>query len=330
MESQNTVPRDDSAEQFIKLGQKLKSIREAQKLEIGEISQQTKIQKHYLNAIEEGRLESLPKGPFARSFVKQYCEILCAQDIWNSYDTLTKVQRTVAPILETIEEKSYSETPTVFKSRSFLWVYILIALSVGAAAWITWQYRGDLSNVAANPINGGTSTAPEGSGVAEPPKPQDIVVSSEVKTPSVSADALPSVVLPVSADTSVDLGWMDGKPLKPKTPPAPAVVLSPDNASAAAQPVQSQTVLAGGIKIVPTGIIWIKASIKGKELFQGIIKPGEEKTFEVSQEAPLRIRYGNPGKSSVIWQGGQTNPVSSGSSPVTRYYWYDGKVTDKQ
>ena len=55
MESQNTVPRDDSAEQFIKLGQKLKSIREAQKLEIGEISQQTKIQKHYLNAIEEGR-----------------------------------------------------------------------------------------------------------------------------------------------------------------------------------------------------------------------------------------------------------------------------------
>ncbi len=329
MESQKTVQNDDRAEQFIKLGNKLKSIREAQKLEIAEISQQTKIQKHYLAAIEEGNIDLLPKGPFARSFIKQYCEVLSAQDIWNSYDALTKVQIQTTPLPESMEEKAYSEAPKVFKSRSFLWIYVLIALSVGAAAWITWQYRGDLSNVAVNPVDGGTSSAPEGSGAAEPtPEPLPAVVTEQKASPASSDTVVPA--LAASGDTSVDLGWMDGKPLKPKTPVKAVVAVSADKISSDASVMPVQSVASGSIKVVPKGVIWIKASVKGKELFQGIIRPGEDKTFEVSQEAPLRIRYGNPGKSSVVWQGSEINPVSGGSKPVTKYYWYDGRVTDNQ
>ena len=49
--------------QIKELGARLKSIREAQDLSITDISDATKIQKHYIAAIEEGDLDRLPKGP---------------------------------------------------------------------------------------------------------------------------------------------------------------------------------------------------------------------------------------------------------------------------
>ena len=103
--------------QIKELGARLKSIREAQELSISDISNTTKIQKHYLAAIEEGDLDRLPKGPYVRSFIRQYCDHISAQDIWKSYDTITKKQKAASPAVSAEEATNYIDSPKIFMPR---------------------------------------------------------------------------------------------------------------------------------------------------------------------------------------------------------------------
>lgn len=56
------------------LGLRLKNAREEKKITLDELQNITKIQKRYLLAIEEGKLEMLPGQFYARAFVKSYSE----------------------------------------------------------------------------------------------------------------------------------------------------------------------------------------------------------------------------------------------------------------
>jgi cytoskeletal protein RodZ len=58
------------------LGQMLKEARLSKGLSLDDIHKETKIQKRYLEAIEEGNLDALPGHFYARAFVKSYAEIV--------------------------------------------------------------------------------------------------------------------------------------------------------------------------------------------------------------------------------------------------------------
>lgn len=316
-ESKAREPKYSPAE----LGAKLKALREAQAISVADVSEHTKIQKHYIAAIEDGNLAALPKGPYIRSFVKQYCTYLEATDLWTFYDELTNSQKVVVPAHEIKEEQSYANAePTVFKPKSYLWIYIIMAISISAACWITWQYRTDISAVATNPVSGGTAVLPE------PEKPQESAPESKPAVPASADAAAPSVS--VAQPASVDLGWMDGKKPQPVKPAAPAAQATPVSADAP-QPTSEPAVQKRELKIIPAGTVWIKVSQNRKTMFEGIIRNGEEKSYTVSDSIPLRVRFGNPGKTNVSWGGNTNPPADSGDKPVTRYYWSDGKVTDK-
>ncbi len=304
---QNITENDNGMEAQIKeLGSKLRRIREAQKLSIAEISNKTKIQKHYLSAIEEGNLDLLPKGPYVRSFIRQYCEYLSAKDLWSTYDSMTKEQKNVSPVFKEHEEQSYSDTPKVFKSRSYMWLYLLVVISLGAAGWITWQYRGDMSNVATSPIDGGTTSLMQSNDIA--PKP----LSSDAVSYPVSVDL-------VSGEQSVDLTWMDGAPSdQPKSVSvAPVMQKKPG--------VQQSKALK---VIAENGTVWVKISQSGTIFFEGILTSGESKEYEVGPDNPIRVRFGNPGKTAVTWDAKTISPIGTGSRPITKYFWSDGSTTD--
>jgi cytoskeletal protein RodZ len=309
VENQNIPDNENGTEaQIRELGSKLRRIREAQNLSIAEIANKTKIQKRYLSAIEDGQIELLPKGPYVRSFIRQYCEYLSAGDLWNTYDAITKDEYKNAPsVLNEYEEQSYSDTPKIFKSRSYMWLYLLIAISLGTAAWITWQYRGDLNKVATTPMDGGTTS------VVKPDNAEQKQSSSDAGSYSASQDMS-------SADQSVDLTWMDGVPAENKK-----LNSSADANTAVKQPV-SQTKM---LKIVAeNGIVWVKISKTGTILFEGILNNGESKEFAVEPGGPVRVRFGNPGKTSLAWDNKTISPVGDGSRPITKYFWSDGSITD--
>lgn len=280
------------------LGEKLRSIREAQGLSIIVVSDITKIQRHYLQAIEDGELSKLPRGPYVRGFVRQYCEFLSAADLWSVYDELTRQTQSVNATPES--EPDYIASPNVFKSPSHWWIYLIILISLAAAAWITWSYRGEITNISTNPVNGGTATVSNDRATAAADQPLPAVQPGE--------------------GSSVDLSWMDGN----RPAAATAAALSADTA---AEPVARTPAEKNVIRIEAIASVWLNVSAGEQTLFRGTIKSGENRSFEVTGKA-IRVRYGNPAGAVVTWNGSTTNPLGTGSRPKTINYHPDGTSSE--
>ncbi|MFO8069465.1 MAG: DUF4115 domain-containing protein [Alkalibacterium sp.] len=79
------------------IGDKLKEARKAKGYTLDDLQQMTKIQKRYLIAVEEGKLEVLPGDFYARAFIKQYADSvgLNGEDLVQEHmDTLPQTQNT--------------------------------------------------------------------------------------------------------------------------------------------------------------------------------------------------------------------------------------------
>lgn len=282
------------------LGEKLRSIREAQGLSISVVSDVTKIQRHYLQAIEDGELSKLPRGPYVRGFVRQYCEFLSATDLWSVYDELTQQTQPFNATQES--EPDYIASPNVFKSSSHWWIYLIVFISLAAAAWITWNYRGEITNLSTNPIDGGTAA-----------------VSNDRM--AASADQPLPAAVQLSEGGNVDLSWMDGN----RPAAATATVLSSDTAP---EPAVQAAVAKNVIRIEAIASVWLSVSAGEQSLFRKTIKSGESCSFEVTNTA-IRVRYGNPAGAVVTWNGSTANPIGTGSRPKTINYYPDGTSSEE-
>lgn len=301
------------------LGRKLKELREAQDITLAQASDATKIQKKYISAIEEGRLGELPRGPYCRSFLRQYCAFLNAPDMWAKYDPLTRsVNVTIEDFNTSNEEPDMAVTPGVFRRSPRFWIYLLVVISLAAAVWVTLRYRGEISTSATTPLEGGTAPI-----VRE--RQEQRAASADV-----SSDAVIAVLPPAPA--SVDLSWMDGKQPAPKTE-QPAAASAPTNKPAAQKPAAPAQAAKPAAKtqlltLTARADSWLRISEGDKVLYQGIMKPGEKKEFRVNASRPLRVRCGNPAATAAAWLGAAAKPLGGGKNPVTKYYWSDGAVTN--
>lgn len=305
----SNVADDDQAQIICELGERLKNIREAQNLSISEISEITKIQKRYLEAIENGNLELLPKGPYIRGFTRQYCEFLSAEDLWNTYDMLTAQQQN-HDTEKSEQEQGYITTPTIFKATSHWWILLVVIVSFSAAGWITWNYRGEITGIATSPSSGGTAATSQDR--------QNSVGAGVPADGTVSAD--------VSADVSAgaNLSWMDGKS-KPNTSQIAAISEAPGAEEAQTGPVAIPTG-ENVLHIAASGNCWMLVTSGGKTLFSGTLRSGENQTYTVT-DSNIRVKFGNPNGVSVTWNGKTIRPLGSGTKPITKIFSKDGGET---
>ena len=83
------------------LGAHLKKAREEKNMSLDEIQAITKIQKRYLQAIEDGRYDLLPGSFYTKAFVKSYAEAvdLPVETLFEEYGhELPKVEQTIEPL----------------------------------------------------------------------------------------------------------------------------------------------------------------------------------------------------------------------------------------
>ncbi|MGC4375702.1 helix-turn-helix domain-containing protein [Fictibacillus sp. Mic-4] len=126
------------------LGNFLKQKREEKGLSLEELQTITKIQKRYLQAIEEGRYDVLPGSFYARAFIKNYCEAvhLNYEEVFEEYENdLPKSVKEVTEYTPRSEKTRQVETKDAIFIRflpSVVIVVVVLALFLGI--WKLYQH----------------------------------------------------------------------------------------------------------------------------------------------------------------------------------------------
>jgi len=76
------------------IGERLRKEREARGISLAQISDETKISRMYLEALESGRFESLPGDPYNKAFIRAYARAIGwdAGTILHRYDEIQLIE----------------------------------------------------------------------------------------------------------------------------------------------------------------------------------------------------------------------------------------------
>ncbi len=126
------------------LSKELKEARESQGLSLDEVHEQTKINKEFLQALEEGEIERLPHPVYAKGFLQNYARFLgldwqkMGEDFSRIY--LVDEYEQMEELPTTLQEDKISIRPYIYKF--FLTAVIIIA--VAGAGWFVYiTFLGD-------------------------------------------------------------------------------------------------------------------------------------------------------------------------------------------
>ena len=129
------------------IGEQLRLAREERGVPLREVSDQTRISIHYLEAIETNDFNRLPGGIFNRSFVKAYARYV-GVDEKEAVEAYTRFMRAQGDTGDDVastpfHSKVYTDTPA---TRSpvltvVLAIVILALLTAGALALLKWYQR---------------------------------------------------------------------------------------------------------------------------------------------------------------------------------------------
>lgn len=146
----------------MQIGERLKEAREARNLSLEELQEMTKIQKRYLQAIEEGNLQILPGKFYARAFMKEY-----ANAVGLDPDELLEEHKEEVPKTEEPSEEQYSRIQRSRKSQaeksssnfSLFPTIIVVLLIIGIIAVAIFFISQNMSGTGSEePVKNGNSS----------------------------------------------------------------------------------------------------------------------------------------------------------------------------
>lgn len=141
------------------IGEQLRLARQERGIPLRDISEQTRISVHYLEAIESNDYKRLPGGIFNRSFVKAYarCVGYDEKQAIEGYARYLREQGEAADEVSTtpLQSKVYTDVPA---TRSpvltvFLAILILVLLTLGALAALYWVQQRSTAQIDRRPTN---------------------------------------------------------------------------------------------------------------------------------------------------------------------------------
>ncbi|WP_332237417.1 helix-turn-helix domain-containing protein [Sporolactobacillus sp. KGMB 08714] len=267
------------------LGQTLKEAREAKGLSLDDLQEETKIQKRYLQAIEDGDFKQLPGDFYTRAFIKSYAEAVgvdFGELSEQNASELPQVHREPAEI-RTLPPDGSEEMPasrtvrhqaarsgtkgwSSFLSKAIIAVFVLIAIMI-------------VYILATNLMGGHSSQAPKGSQGGASSVSFKGSSSSTAKSGNSGAQSNSSAQKNNSASSSVQQSLkMDGS-----------------QGSTTTYTLSGTTKFAVSLSAAKGKSSWISATdVKsGHQLVQGIASGSKAFNFDASNVQSLRIDVGN-------------------------------------
>ncbi len=341
--SRGTVDKNasDIAIDFVQLGQLLESARIKAGMTKEQVIEQLRIKGTVLDAIEKGNIAamSLPKA-FLRAFLREYCALLSAENVWREYDRIItdeafEVKNTYSTFNEhKNEHKFYSVSISSKKNRAFFISFLLIIILL--AIYFVYQLRRDIASQIISPaeivmgLNPLDKMKSEDTKVIEQKdnfesedddsKPTDdihqvdnesIPQSSDDNAQTVDENA--SKKLPTD---SASFKWLDQEQQNRNISAKPASSTVTQKTSVV--PKRKEVVVVKALNV-----LWIRVTTPNRRIFQGLMKKGEVKNFDV-ESVPVIIRYGKGNKALVTWNGVESL-VSHEATPITVKYTLESR-----
>lgn len=324
----NSDKQGAPAEKMGELGSKLRSLREAQSLTYDDVTEAIHVRPFILRAIEEGRVLEVAEPVYARGFVKNYCEYLCADDLWGKYKTFFDTSSVAIPVrARNLSPSAGIKHPTpIFRRSSMFWVYLVLVLAVAGAAYLLWwqQKEGNSGGfagfffksddaVATNPPNGAGGGLASGDLTISVDLPVAIYLMSRDQTPTVthpsSRDAAPG-----APDASVDLSWMDG---------GAASNLSTSSAESTAEIARDNT--GNELFIQITGArCRLEVLRSGVILTARTLARGDVRSYDITADTDVRFSIGNAAR--VAWRGSTYEGIGADNAPVSFRFTPSGEM----
>ena len=287
------------------VGETLRRERERRKLELRQVSNETKISLRLLEAIEAEQFEKLPGGVFTRNFVRQYARLLGLDE----EEIAAELARVLEPEPPQVPEApriapsapefpGMAEWETVSDSRR-RWVSSLGALGmmVGVIAlcslvYMWWQRERRIASdsapsIAQTAARSQRSQAPqEGtpqSGVSQPAETFPASASPEEPQNTVAPAQPPTQNVPAAAE-------------KPAVSPAPSTPATEAGANGAVH-----------VEVTAEEPVWVLVRSDGKFEFSGTMEASQSRIVDGHSTVVLRV--GNAGGVTITLNGKPIGPL---------------------
>jgi cytoskeletal protein RodZ len=248
-------------------GAQLRQAREHRGLSLDEVATKTRVQRRYLQALEEGTVDKLPEPVYARGFLKKYADFLGLDSagIAERYFPMADIRKqgNSGPLL----------MPPSPKRTNWL----------GYTAGVVVAVLGLSTFFALRTNAPSTSATAQASGRSEPSPLEKIVKGAGA--PIQSSNSAPNnAVTPTPAPNKIVANTPATQPAGKQTQP----ILTPPSVTpvpTAEQPVQVAVKVAADT--------WVRVSADGRTVFQGVLPKGAQRNWSAKQS--VKFRTGNAG-----------------------------------
>lgn len=184
------------------IGTELRRARLAKSLSLEEISGQTRITVHFLEAIEQGNFDELPGLLFMRNFVRQYASAVSI-DPKPLLAALPEMDDGLRQLPQPPRHPRARRRTTIGRSNSFVSysVWVLVALGAGLAVWS--HYHPQALNYLWPRVSAAAAPAPPPAKEATPqpvPEPQQAAATPSARPVEVVVTAIQSAWVQLSSD----------------------------------------------------------------------------------------------------------------------------------
>ncbi len=257
------------------LGRKLKDAREAKGMSLVDVQELTKIQKRYLEGIEEGNYEIMPGKFYVRAFIKQYAEAvgLNVDELFEEFKSEVPSSKEDEVPLRPTGSSAAGQATRIDASKpvgdsskllDYLPKILVTAFIIGALV-LVWML------------------IPKGVTENEPAVEEEVQVQEEPTTENQTVEETPAE---------------EKNPVQEKAP-AEQKPAAPAQTLAAVSTSGRQTVyeLSGAdkfeVSVSSKGETWIEITdASGKKYFSGMLKNGQTQTHNLTGQTEAKIKVG--------------------------------------
>lgn len=308
-EEQEPAPPTQSKEIFEEIGDWLRQQRELLGLSLEDVERHTHLRIHYLQALEDGRLEGLPSSVQGRGMLKNYAEFLSLDadsvllrfaDGLQSRHSERRPEHPQPAVRQT-RRRSFSGILRGFPTDFMLGTVLLLIL-VGFVIWGVVRVSNLRSSSA--PISTMPSIADELLTEAQ---------STTALTGTVSAAITPASDAPETSNSSTPVPGEDSSTLDQNTQPASSVEF----------PASDPNRLVN-ISLSVHQRTWVRVTVDGEVEFEGRMLPGSVYTFSGDQQ--VIVLTGNGAALQVFFNDQDLGTMGIFGEVVNRVYTPEGMV----